>query len=220
MTTDQHAHEPVGLVLHNPIRYDLRLWLMTRGREGRFRRQLVELAQVKLGDAVLDVGCGTGSLAIAASRAVGPSGSVMGIDPSPEFIGRADKKARRAHVDARFRAGTAQRLPFADGSFDVVMCTFVLHQLPPEAIHGAVAEMARVTRAGGRLLFVDIGGEQGDRQTVHVRAAARHGVHLFDLRAAAPHLGRFGLVERAGGELPFRLSFFERVEYVLADRAG
>jgi ubiquinone/menaquinone biosynthesis C-methylase UbiE len=217
MTADQHV-EPVGLILHNPIRYDLRLWLMTRGREGRFRRQLVELAGVREGERVLDVGCGTGSLAIAASRAVGKSGSVIGIDPSPEFIRRAAAKARRARMNATFQAGAAQDLPFEDGSFDVVMCTFVLHQLPPAALHKAAAEMARVVQPGGRVLIVDIGGEQGARQTVHVRAAARHGVHLFDLREATPMLGHIGLTERASGELPFRLSFFERVQYVLAGK--
>src|SRR6187402_3254654 len=156
MTADQHA-EPVGLVLHNPIRYDLRLWLMTRGREGRFRRELIELVGAREGERVLDVGCGTGSLAIAASRAVGESGSVVGIDPSPEFIVRAAAKARRARVKASFQAGTAQNLGFEDWSFDVVMCTFVLHQLPPAALHRAVAEMARVLKPGGRVLIAGIG---------------------------------------------------------------
>jgi ubiquinone/menaquinone biosynthesis C-methylase UbiE len=215
MTAHERA-EPVGLVLHNPIRYDLRLWLMTRGREGRFRRQLVELAGVRQGERVLDVGCGTGSLAIAASRAVGKSGSVIGVDPSPEFIVRAAAKARRARTEPTFQAGTAQNLPLEDNAFDVVMCTFVLHQLPPDSLHRAVAEMARVLETGARALIVDIGGEQVARQTVHVRAAARHGVHLFDLREATPLLAHVGLTERASGDLPFRLSFFERVQYVLA----
>lgn len=215
MTADHHA-EPVGLVLHNPIRYDLRLWLMTRGREGRFRRQLVELAGIREGESVLDVGCGTGSLAIEVSRVVGESGSVVGVDPSPEFIGRASSKARRARTKVTFQTGTAQNLPFEDNAFDVVMCTFVLHQLPPDSLHRAVAEMARILKSGGRALIVDIGGDQGGRHTVHVRAAARHSVHLFDLREAAPQLGHLRLVERDGGELPFRLSFFERVQYVVA----
>lgn len=212
--------EPVGLVLHNPIRYDLRLWFMARGREGAFRRELVELARIAPGDRVLDVGCGTGTLAIAAKRAAGPNGTVEGIDPSPEMIGRARAKARRAKLEVAFETAAAQHLPFADGSFDAVVSTFVLHQLPGDAIHEAVAEMRRVLRPGGRLLLVDIGGDQGDRQTVHVRAAARHHVHLFDLRDAAPLLAHLGMTETSSGDVGFRLSRFERVQYLLATAAG
>jgi ubiquinone/menaquinone biosynthesis C-methylase UbiE len=223
MTADQHAQqhhtsEPVGLVLHNPFRYDLRLFLHTGGREGAFRRSLVELAGVKPGDQVLDVGCGTGSLAISAAKSVGRSGSVVGIDPSPEFIVRAAKKARRAG-NVRFVTGAAQHLPFEDATFDVVMCTFVFHQLAPDGLHLAVAEMVRVLKPGGRAMIVDIGGDQGSRQTIHVKRAAQHGVHLFDLQKAAPRLAQFGLAERASGEVPFRLYRFERVQYVLADKA-
>lgn len=213
------VQERIGLVLHNPIRYDLRLWLMARGREGAFRRELVGLAKLQPGDSVLDVGCGTGSLAIAAARQVGKTGSVQGIDPSPEMVGHAVSKGRRARVNAEFRAGIAQELPFGDASFDAVFCTFVLHQLPPESLHRAVAEIARVLRPDGRAVFVDIGGDQGGRKTVHVRAAARHGVHLFDLNEAAPLLGHFGLRQTAHGDVAFRLSFFERVQYVVAAKS-
>jgi ubiquinone/menaquinone biosynthesis C-methylase UbiE len=208
--------ERVGLVLHNPIRYDLRLWFMARGREGALRRELVELARLQAGERVLDVGCGTGSLAIAAKRRVGPDGAVHAIDPSPEMIGRARSKARRAKIDIVFEQAIAQTLPFADGSFDAVLSTFVLHQLPGEAIHRAVAEMRRVLRPGGRLLLVDIGGDQGERNTVHVRAAAQHHVHLFDLRDARPLLEHLDLDETASGDVGFRLSRFERVQYLLA----
>src|SRR5690349_10869829 len=124
--TAQPAQQPVGLVLHNPVKYDLRLWLMTRGREGAFRRSMVELAGVKSGESVLDIGCGTGSLAIAAAKAVGPAGRVVGIDPSVEFVGRAKAKARRL-ANVSFQNAAAQSLPFADESFDTVLSTFVLH---------------------------------------------------------------------------------------------
>lgn len=207
--------EPIGLVLHHPVRYDLRLWLMTRGREGAFRRHLLDLARVRSGDRFLDVGCGTGTLAIEAARRVGAGGEVHGIDPSPEMIGRARAKARRARVRATFGVHVAQQLPWPDARFDVVLATFVLHQLPPAALHGVFAEMRRVLAPGGRLLLVDIGGPQ-DRHTVHVKAAARHQVHLFDLTEITPHLGSMGLRELDGGEVTFRLSRFERVRYLLA----
>ncbi|HSL34707.1 MAG TPA: methyltransferase domain-containing protein [Candidatus Limnocylindrales bacterium] len=216
MTT---TSEPVGLVIHSAFRYDLRLWLMSRGRESRLRNEMVDLASLQPGDAVLDVGCGTGTLAIAAARRVGPTGEVHGIDPSAEMIGRARRKARRAGTAVSLEVATAQSLPHPDARFDAVLSTFVLHQLPHDALPVAFAEMRRVLRPGGRLLLVDIGGPQGDRQTVHVRRAAEHGVHLFDLDGVVPHLGSLGLRPLAAGDLEFRLSRFERVRYVLATTA-
>jgi ubiquinone/menaquinone biosynthesis C-methylase UbiE len=225
MMVEQHAHshqhhtdDRVGLVLHNPIRYDFRVWLTTRGREGKFRRTLVELAGVKPGDSVLDIGCGTGSLAIEAGKTVGPTGSVDGIDPSPEMIGRAKGKARRL-ANVRFEIAPAQNLPFADASFDIVMSSLVLHQLPPDSLHTVKAEVARVLKPGGRLLLVDIGGDQQSTHTPHARAAKRHGVHLFDLRKIGPTLASVGLKELANGDVPFKLFRFERVQYVLAEKS-
>src|SRR5574342_340975 len=93
-----------GIVLHGTARYyDLTAWLMTRGREGAFSEKLIDLARVNSGESVLDVGCGTGTLAIAAKRRVGPTGIVYGIDASPAMIARASKKARKAAVEVVFK---------------------------------------------------------------------------------------------------------------------
>lgn len=216
MTT---SSEPVGLVIHAAFRYDVRLWLMARGRESRLREEMVDRARLAPGEAVLDVGCGTGTLAIAAARKVGPSGEVHGIDPSPEMVGRARRKARRAGAAITFEVGVAQALPYPDARFDAVLSTFVLHQLPHEALRDAIREVRRVLRPGGRVLLVDIGGVQGDRRTVHVRRAAQHGSHVFDLDAVVPHLDALGLRPVASGDVAFRLSRFERVRYVLATTA-
>ena len=82
---EQHTS---GLVLHGTARYyDLLAWLLMRGREGAFREKVVDLARIQPGERVLDVGCGTGTLAVAAKRRVGPTGTVYGIE-SPEMITR------------------------------------------------------------------------------------------------------------------------------------
>ena len=108
-------------------------------------------------DRVLDVGCGTGTLAIAASRRVGAAGEVRGIDASPEMIARARRKAAKARAGATFELATAERLPFPDASFDVTMGTLMLHHLPRATRLECLREMRRVLRPGGRALAVDFG---------------------------------------------------------------
>src|SRR5262249_22708123 len=78
-----------GLVLNWAARYDLLAWLLTHGRESELREAIIRLAELQTGHDVLDIGCGTGTLAIAASRHVGPVGAVTGIDASPAMIARA-----------------------------------------------------------------------------------------------------------------------------------
>src|SRR5262245_36781127 len=117
MSAAKHASGSTGLILHRALTYDLVVWLFTHGRERAFRNKLLELARLVPGEAVLDLGCGTGTLAIAAKRRVGSSAVVCGIDASPEMIARAAAKARRADLDVIFTRAFAQTLPFPDAHF-------------------------------------------------------------------------------------------------------
>lgn len=146
-----------GLLLHSAATYDLTVWLFTRGRERAFREQLLRFARLQVGESVLDVGCGTGTMAIVAKGQVGPTGKVYGIDPSPEMITRASRKARKAGVNVMFQNAFAQALPFPEARFDVVMTTVMLHHLPRPARQELAAEMRRVLRPGGRALVIDFG---------------------------------------------------------------
>ena len=76
MTYENSMPRPVGAVLHSPILYDAIVWLALRGSERRMRRRLLDLSHLRSGESVLDVGCGTGTLAILASKTVGRSGTV------------------------------------------------------------------------------------------------------------------------------------------------
>jgi SAM-dependent methyltransferase len=97
-----------GLVLHWAARYDLLAWLLTHGREREMREAIIRHASLETGNDVLDIGCGTGTLAIAATRHVGTTGVVTGIDASPAMIARANRKAGKAGARATFQLAVAE----------------------------------------------------------------------------------------------------------------
>jgi len=105
---------------------------------------------------VLDVGCGTGTLAVAAALKVRPDGEVQGIDASPEMVELARRKAVRKSVEASFQVAPIEGLPFPDDHFDLVLSTFMLHHLPDEVKAQGFAEIRRVLTLGGRFVAVDL----------------------------------------------------------------
>lgn len=134
----------------------------------------MRLARLEPSQSVLDIECGTGSLAIAAKRCVGPSGNVQGIDASPEMIGRARRKASKAGLAVTFTNGIVEALPSPDGQFDAVLSTLMLHHLPRGARRQCAREMRRVLKPGGHVLAVDFGGTTGGRTSL-VEHFHRHG---------------------------------------------
>lgn len=165
---------PAGILLHAPGFYDLQVWLATGGRERALRDRILSLSRLRPGEAMLDVGCGTGTLALAARRVAGASGEVFGIDASPEMVERARRKARRAGLQIELRQAPAQALPFADGRFDLVTSTLMLHHLPRQDRQACVREMARVLKPGGRALVVEFARSSQARGGL-VRHLVRHG---------------------------------------------
>ncbi len=121
-----------------------------------FRLETLRLANIAAGDRVLDVGCGTGVLTCLAAHAVGPSGHATGIDPSAAMIAAARRNGASEGSSAAFRLAAIEELPYADGSFDIVLSSFTLHHLPPEVKRTGLREVYRVLKGGGRLLAVDI----------------------------------------------------------------
>src|SRR5262249_27304276 len=151
------AHGIRNGIIHGATQYDWFVKLATLGREGSMRERMLDLARIAPGESALDVGCGTGTLAIAAKRRLGDAGSVAGIDASPEMTERARKKASRAHVGVTFQTAPAESLPFETSRFDVVLSTAVLHHLPRAVRPQAMQEMRRVVKPDGRILIVDFG---------------------------------------------------------------
>jgi ubiquinone/menaquinone biosynthesis C-methylase UbiE len=183
----------VGILLHSARTYDAITLLFTLGRERAFRETMLRFARLKPGEAVLDVGCGTGTTAILAKRQVSPSGRVEGIDASSEMVARAADKAARAELQVGFKTALAQTLPYEAQEFDVVLSTLMFHHLPRAGRQAFAAEAYRVLKPGGRVLVVDF-TKRAEKRTL--ASMHRHG-HV-DMQAVADAFSRsnFRIVEQ------------------------
>ena len=144
-------------------------------RDRAIKRRVLAHAGIAGGQELLDVGCGTGTLAVAAAR-IAPGMAVTGLDADPSILARARRKAADAGVEIRFDEGTSTTLPYADASFDVVLSTLFFHHLADDAKRQTAAELMRVLRPGGRLVVADLGRPQDPL----MRFAARVTVQLLD----------------------------------------
>ncbi len=154
-TGQSEAPGTTGIVLHRAFWYDIFVWLVSLGREHSYREKALDLASLRPGESVLDIGCGTGTLAIAAKRRVGSAGRVHGVDASLEMLARASKKANKVGVEVVFQSGIVEALPFPDGQFDAVLSTVMLHHLGRKARRQCAKEVRRVLKPGGRVLAID-----------------------------------------------------------------
>ena len=113
--------------------------------------RLVESANPKSGERILDVACGTGIVARRVAPRTGPNGKVIGLDLNPNMLTVARAAAEREGLTIGWHEGRAEKLPFSDGSFDLVLCQFALMFFADRP--AALAEMHRVLTDGGRLLL-------------------------------------------------------------------
>lgn len=112
------------------------------------------LGVIRKGEAVLDIGCGAGIDTIVAAMMVGPAGTVAGIDMVPEMLARARENLRMTDLkNVIFEEAYGEKLPFADGGFDVVISNGVFNLIPDKA--KALSEVVRVLKPGGRLMMAD-----------------------------------------------------------------
>ena len=130
--------------------YDRMNSVMTAGMHHRWRERAADLARVGPGDRVLDVATGTGDLALELERRVAPGGGVVGLDFSESMLEIARGKA----PDISFESGNALDLPYADGEFAAATVGFGARNFSD--LPRGLAEMARVTRPGGRVVVLEI----------------------------------------------------------------
>ncbi|GIW44746.1 MAG: hypothetical protein KatS3mg077_2028 [Candidatus Binatia bacterium] len=134
--------------------YDVVVGLTTRERA--FKRALIGQADIRPGQRVLDLGCGTGTLSVWIAQSC-PEADIVGVDGDREALAIAKEKAERAGVAVRFDEAMADELPYPDEHFDRVLASLFFHHLSRSAKERTIREVCRVLRPGGRLHVADWG---------------------------------------------------------------
>jgi demethylmenaquinone methyltransferase / 2-methoxy-6-polyprenyl-1,4-benzoquinol methylase len=181
-------------------RYDATNELLSLGVHRLWRRAAVKRSRIQRGEAVLDCATGTGDLALAFKRRVGPEGRVVGTDFCPEMLALAPQKAAQAGLDVGFEVADALALPYPDRSFDVASIAFGIRNVDDPA--RCLKELARVCKPGGRVVVLEFGQPRGLFGTLF-RFYSRHvmpwiGERMTKNRAAYEYLPRTASAFPAG----------------------
>ena len=158
------------------------------------------------GEAVLEIGCGTGHALVVLARAVGPAGHVVGIDLSAGMLTVARRRVAEAGVADRVALdlGDARALPYADAAFAAAFLSFTLEIFALPGLGRVLAEIRRVLRPGGRLGVVSLDGAGGPGTVVELyRWLHRHFPHFVDCQPidVRGHLAAAGFAVQATREL-------------------
>lgn len=197
--------------------YDPFLWLFGADKA---KQPLIEQAEIKSGFRVLDIGCGTGSMAVLIKR-MHPEAEVVGIDPDPAALSVAERKAKRAGLSVKFDRGFADHMPYADASFDRVFSSVMFHHLAAEEKSATLGEIRRVLKTDGSLHLLDFVRAHGPHS-----GTAEHGQLVHRRGPVAERIeGRMtALMDEAGlvdaKEVSRGKNFFGPIAYYRADNAG
>ena len=123
----------------------------------RARAELIKQASIQPNQRVLDLGCGTGTLVVLLKRKY-PAAEIVGVDPDPKALQRAQKKVRRAGVAVQLDEGFADELPYEAGTFDRVLSSFMLHHLEEHEREKTLREVLRVLKPAGTFHLLDFAG--------------------------------------------------------------
>jgi demethylmenaquinone methyltransferase/2-methoxy-6-polyprenyl-1,4-benzoquinol methylase len=136
-------------------RYDFFTVLMSYGMDRGWKREMVRMLDLKGSETTLDIACGTGDIAFMTAARL-TTGRATGLDITQAMLDIAERKRVERHIEnVCFHRGDIMRMPFADATFDCVTGGYALRNVPDVA--GALAEIKRVLKPGGRLLSLDFG---------------------------------------------------------------
>lgn len=174
-TETERARENQAMFARVAPRYDLMNRLMTAGMDGAWRHQVIQRAQLEDTSRVLDIGTGTGDLALEISHRF-PHSVVIAADYTFEMMNVGKQKGRALN----FNSADALRLPFADETFDAVVSGFLLRNVTD--IENALREQYRVLKKGGRFVALDTTRPEKNLFTPFIQ---------FHLQTIIPTLGKF-----------------------------
>lgn len=209
---DQTINRPME---HMVSTYDDYMRKMTFGRERVLRQRTVELAKIRSGDSVLEVGCGTGSLTLAAKGQAGPAGKVFGIDVIPGMIAASQQKAEQAHKDISFQLGSINDIPFPNNTFDVVLCSFMIFHMSEDTRRQGIAEIFRVLKPQGQLLVVDLAMPAQPLQRAIAQRIIFHGGLEHNLEELIPMMEAAGFSDIECSQMKFSIMGLSILAFVL-----
>jgi len=122
-------------------------------------RQLIDEAELRAGQRVLEIGCGTGSL-ILLVKSLHPAVEAIGLDPDPKALARAQRKLERCGISVQLDRGFSDELPYPDESYDRVLSALMFHHLDRNEKTQTLHEVLRVLKPGGSLHLLDFGSGQ------------------------------------------------------------
>jgi len=185
-------------------------------RENVFKPLLMEETKITDGMRILDVGCGTATLALMIKEAF-PGVDVVGIDPDERILRKARDKVDGAGMAIALDQGSAVKLPYADASFDRAISSLVFHHLTTDQKLAAAKEILRVLRPAGRFILADFGRPH----TLLMRVISAATYHLEE--AADNIVGRLPEIFREAGFVDIHetrnfSSLFGTVTFVVAEK--
>jgi ubiquinone/menaquinone biosynthesis C-methylase UbiE len=183
---------------------------------GDVHDKMISMAELRPGQRVLDIGCGTGNLLIALGRG-NPGVEIEGLDPDRRTLAKAARKAHRAGVAASWRPGYAQDLPHADGSVDRVFSSLMLHHLHDDK-DALLSEVRRVLRPDGLLVLADIDGHAAVDGHGFLRRRMAHNPMIHDNAGMVERIEAAGFAVEAPVEHRLRMGRITIVRANPADR--
>jgi demethylmenaquinone methyltransferase/2-methoxy-6-polyprenyl-1,4-benzoquinol methylase/phosphoethanolamine N-methyltransferase len=198
-----YVAETKGRTIHSWARfYDKLVGIVCLGRERQMRMATLELINIQPESTVLDVGCGTGSLAIEAKR-LALDGTVVGIDSSSNMVNIAKRKAEKARVDVDFRVGVIEQIEFSGNYFDIVLSSLMMHHLPDDLKKEGLKEVQRILKPGGIFLIVDLDLSAFSLASfIHGHTSPNE--HSPELAEISQYMEEAGYVSIETGKLKFR----------------
>lgn len=197
---------PMHLNFLTPI-YDIGCTLMGLG--GRFRNAIINRLGIAGTEKILDAGCGTGALLMALKERYSDI-VAEGLDPDEMALEIAKKKSGKKGLDIKWHLGFMEKMPFDDGSFDIVVSTLALHHVNPEKKLQALMECRRVLRPSGRMVLVDVSPDDTGlfgRAIYKVMSMFEHLMKVDQIMAMMKEAGFYEVEET--GNYHFGVNFIE-----------